>query len=301
MKTKKFNLQGYSILAITFIAIHDNVSAEAIYLDIPDTLININDEAFQIDLNDDEIFDFEIVKRSFAFTKTTYYSGYVTSHLCALSIRPKNEGNSIAGFTEIWGGSSVSYFTVYFPYAIGEGINISNSLNFEHGGQQILAFRYTTYNGAYFPNGGIWYPEQNDHYIGVYFNDNSACNYYGWIRCDVMNNGKEILIKDMAYENNCETGILAGDTIGDTVTIGITQLTLFTPTIYSSGGAINIIVNKELVGAKCSIVNLESKTIYNGTLPEIINKFNMDVDDGIYFINITKNEYYYSNQLIIFK
>ena len=153
--------------------------------------------------------DFSVLKRSFDFLATTYYSGYVTSHLSVINAGPKIAGNYIAGFTEIWGGSAAGTFTMYFPYALAEGENINDSLSFQEFGLEVVAFRYTTDKGAYSHEGGEWYPEVLDHCLGVYFKDIEGGYHYGWIRCDVKNSGKEITVKDFAYEAKCDVGTAA--------------------------------------------------------------------------------------------
>lgn len=110
---------------------------------------------------------------------------------------------------------------------------------------------------------------------------------------------KKIILHDYAYETKCETGIFAGDTIGDTSTVGITNLDLFTPTIYSYSKSICINIDKQLLGAEFSVVNLEGKLVYSAFLGELNNKFSSVVGNGTYIVTIIKNSYSYSKQIIL--
>ena len=116
---------------------------------------------------------------------------YTTSHVNALFVGPLVLGNLIAGNPHVifpsYGG-----FTVYFPYALTEGAIIDqDSLDFQNPGYQTLAYRYKGENSTYFPNGGHWYPEVFDHYLGLYFKDTADCYHYGWVRLDVKDSGRE--------------------------------------------------------------------------------------------------------------
>lgn len=301
MRQSKFNIQEYSAFAVCFLLIQDEGAAEAVYTDIPDTVINHNAETFWLDLDDSGTMDFSFQKQSFDFLVSTYYSGYVTSHFSAIFAEPLIIGDMIAGSTVIWGGSAAGSFVVYHPYAIASGEMINDSLSFQFADDQNMAFRYTTAEGAYFPKGGNWYPEVLDHYLGIYFKDSAGCYHYGWIRCDVKNEGKELVIMDFAYESKCETGIVAGDIIGDTTTLALTESGLIVPTIYSYSGTIVINIDKQLLGAKYSVVNLEGKVISSGHLNELNNKINSIHGDGTFIIIVEQGTYRYSKQILLFQ
>ena len=83
MKRTKFHIEEYSAFAVCFLLLQTESSAEAVYSDIiPDTLIDFDWETFGIDMNNDGVVDFALLKRSFSFLETTYWSSYITSHLC---------------------------------------------------------------------------------------------------------------------------------------------------------------------------------------------------------------------------
>lgn len=300
MKKTEFSIQNYSAFAVCFLLVHEEAAAEAVYTDIPDTLINYNNETFDIDLNDDEIIDFAVIRRSFSFLETTYYSGYITSHLSALSAGPQAVGNKIAGFTEVWGGSSAAgSFLVYFPYALDAGEMIDDILSFQDDGFQILAFRYRGQYSSYVKHGGDWYPESNDHHLGVYFKDSEDCYHYGWIRCDVKNDGKELVIKDFAYETKCGIGILAGDLIGDTTTVGINELDKLNATVYSFENTVYITVEELPQGLQIYIYDLAGRLIYSDPMKDRFFSIKLNQPTGHYIINLSSDNKKYSRKIFI--
>ena len=204
MNSSKFNLIQYSAISACFLALHQNVRGQAIYTNIdPDLELDNNWESAGIDMNNDGVPDFGFLNRSFDFS--TFYS-YYSSHFEAIYAGPQSPNNEIAALTHV---ISPSYggFTVYFPFALNESDLINEVLTFHNNGYQTMAYRYIQTDGDYFPKGGIWYPEVLDHFLGVRFIDTSDCLHYGWIRCDIKDNGRTLIIKDYAYEINCNTGI----------------------------------------------------------------------------------------------
>lgn len=296
MKNKKFILTQYSALSACFLALNSSSSGQAIYSDIdPDFVLDNNWETAGVDMNNDGIIDFGFLNRSFDFS--TYYS-YYSSHLNALYAGPQSPNNEIAALTHVitpfYGG-----FTVYFPFALNESELIDESLIFHNDGYQRIAYRYIDKSGFYFPKGGIWYPEVIDHYLGVRFYDSLDCLHYGWIRCDVIENGRKLIVKDYAFENKCNTGVMAGDTIGDTSTVEISQLDLIAPTIYSYSGTICINIDKTLLGANFSLISVDGKLINSGDLNELNNKYYTKHDAGSYIVTIRKCDYKYSKQIVV--
>ena len=296
MKNNKFILTQYSALSACFLALNSSSIGQAVYTDIdPDIVLDNNWETAGVDMNNDGIVDFGFLNRSFDFS--TYYS-YYSSHLNALYAGPQSPNNEIAALTHV---ISPSYggFTVYFPFALNVGDLVEENLIFHNEGYQTLAYRYIDKSGFYFPKGGIWYPEVLDHYLGVRFYDSLDCLHYGWIRCDVLENGGKLIVKDYAFENKCNTGIMAGDTIGDTSTVEIAELDLIAPTIYSYSGTICINIDKQLLGANFSVVSFEGKVVSSNYLNELNNKFNSIAVNGTYIIPVNKGFFSFSKQIIL--
>ncbi|MBK7442717.1 MAG: T9SS type A sorting domain-containing protein [Chitinophagales bacterium] len=293
MKNSKFHIKEYSLFAASFLLIKNDIGAEVIYGDIiPDTLINEEWETYTIDLNYDGVSDFRFLKRSFWFMPTSSS----TSHFNAIYAGPLVFGNLIAGNPHVifpsYGGS-----TVYHPYALAEGAIIDqNSLDFQNAGYQELAYRFLGENSTYWPNGGHWYPEVVDRYLGVYFKDTANCYHYGWIRLDVKDFGRELVIKDFAYETECNHPIVAGDTISY---VDVAEENKLDAVIYSYGNTIYVTLNEQYNDVQLSVADITGKEIYSNQITEKFTDIPLNEPKGIYIVTIISGKNKYSKKVII--
>lgn len=277
-------------------ALHQNAQGQAVYTDIdPDLVLDNNWESASVDMNNDGTIDFAFLNRSFDFS--TYYSNY-SSHFEAIYAGPQSPNNEIAALTHV---ISPSYggFTVYFPFALNESEMIDENLIFHNNGYQTMAYRYIDKSGFYFPKGGIWYPEVLDHYLGVRFIDTADCLHYGWIRCDVKDNGRTLVVKEYAFEIKCNTGILAGDTIGDTTTVGIEEINSHNVNIYAFNSDVFIQVPENFKNYSLRIINLSGAIIHTNVISD--NNFIILLGDkpkGYYFVEIYKGQQKFATKKI---
>lgn len=296
MKRTKFHIEEYSAFAVCFLLLQTESSAEAVYSDvIPDTLIDFDWETFGIDMNNDGVVDFGFLKRSFSFYLTTYSSEYITSHFSAIFAGPQVFGNLIAGTRKV---ISPSYggFTLYYPYALEEETIIDVNLEFQSTGDQLLAFRYRGEDSSYLKHGGRWYPEDLDHYLGVYFKDTANCYHYGWIRCDVKNEGRELVIKDYAYETECDHPIVAGDTISY---VDVEDENKLDAVVYSFENTIYINVSELPEKLEIDIYDLTGRLIYSEIMKDRIFSINLNQPTGYYIINLSSDSKKYSKKIFI--
>ena len=286
MKAFKFNLIQYSALSACFLALHQNARGQAVYTDMdPDIVLDSDNESAGIDMDISGTNDFAFINRTGSFS--TYSSNYV-SFFEVINVGPLSPNNSIAGQIHIispsYGGS-----WIYLPYALAEGSLLNNNLLFYNEGYQVMAYRYIQADGDYFPKGGIWYPEVLDHFLGVRFIDTSDCLHYGWIRCDIKDNGRTLVIKDYAYEIKCNTGILAGDTIGDTSTVNLEEINLLNVNIYSFNSDVFIQFQEISENYSFQILNLSGAKISSGILSGKNSIIYMSIKPkGYYFVEIYK-------------
>jgi len=289
LKTAKFKILEYSAISACFLALHESAQGQAVYTDIdPDVILDSEGESTVVDMNNDGISDFAFLNRSFDFY--TEYSSYI-SHLEAIDAGPQSPNNEIAALTHV---ISPSYggFTVYFPFALNESEMINDSLIFHNNSFQRMAYLYIDKSGFYFPKGGFWYPEVLDHYIGVRFIDTADCQHYGWIRCDVKDEGRTLVIKDYAYETKCDVGILAGDTIGDTTTVDIVgsgqgQLAA---EVYSFENTIYVKLNELMNDVEIHVCDLTGKEVYSSVLTTQSAQIKLNEAKGVYFVEIVSGE-----------
>jgi hypothetical protein len=213
MKTGKFTISDYATMAGIFILKNTEVNADIVYHDInPDTTITNNHGIYELDIDNDGDIDFKFENNydSFGGFYTSSGSYEILSIRQRIFIRPY-EGASIAGSKSNTYSFSDFY---YFPFAIGLNESIDSSIQFQNDWSQKLAYRTAFVAWSHPVNeGGNWYPEKTDHFIGVGFKDESSFTHFGWIRCDVKDEGRILIIKDYAFETEIEHHIAAGDTV----------------------------------------------------------------------------------------
>lgn len=171
-------------------------------------------------------------------------------------------------------------------------------MSFQIVANQTMAYRDILYIGGTFVNyGGYWYPEFLDHYLGVRFKDSDENTHYGWIRCDVKDEGRILVIKDYAYETTPDYPIVAGDTIQFVDIEPISNILYVT--VYSFASQVYIVTDM-LNEASYEIYDMQGNQC---SFSKIINKLQIvDVSNfakGIYFVNIHQNEKNYSQKVII--
>jgi len=285
-KFNQFTLQQYSGLAGALLFMHGNTSAQAVYTDVePDVALQYDGEYFFVDMDNDGSNDFFLLKGSHYFTNT-FYDIYRFNHV--LYAGPNfNPENSIAG---IFATNGEGGGTTYFPYALNASDVINSDLSFQYGHYQLMGIGFydvdeTPWEWHYFI--GSWTPSIDSMYLGVRFLGADACKHYGWIRCSTIDSARTLIVHDFAYETKCNTPIIAGDTIGDTTTVGFENLLNLQAEIYAYYNHIYIRTN-----TTCKV------TMYDSSGREILYKFlsqgqnTVDMSSfplGIYIVKLTSN------------
>jgi len=287
MPLKSFNTIQYSAMALCFLSIAKEAQSQAVYTDIdPDLVIDVDGEIGNIDMNNDGVFDFGFLN-SLDTVLTLDYDPQ--SYLERIWAGPKNPNNAIAGtlnqFTLSYGGLS----TYYYPFALTSNVSVNASLSFQTAGYQFMAFRtfyFTTWFSGTLEDGN-WYPEKLDHFIGIRFIDTIGCNHYGWIRCDVKDEGRTLIIKDFAYETKCDTAILTGDIIGDTTSVAVQILNDLNANIYAFNSDVFVHLDQNSGNYSVRIINLSGTLIYSDLLKNKWNVISLSNEpEGFYFIEI---------------
>lgn len=281
MKILHKRLATYSAFASGLINAN-TAFGESIYNNIePDTILECYfTEGFDIDIDLNGTIDIEFLNNSFTFF--TYFNQFANAY---------PEELSIAG--------SIGYFYENYPFAISEGELIDSNLDFSDNFIQILAgkFFHTDWYFYYVFTYGNWYPEQHDKYLGIRFDDADSCTHYGWIRCDVLDEGRQLVIKDYAYESKCNTAILAGDTVGfisplvmDTsihihTDINESEL-LLNAEVYSFNGDIFINIGDNKGGYSVALFNLDGQQLFLQKYQQPQITIRPNLIHGIYLIEI---------------
>ncbi len=306
MKTYHTRLAQYASLSIAFIAINE-ADAQVAYSDIdPDIVLDSDFDDAGIDMDSSGVYDFAFTNQSFTVEDWTLGTLLFQKILAG----PYVIENAIAGTSGyIFTGSGTVYR--FYPYALEDSIPVNNDLSFQNWGFQRMAFRTSIIESATDIEGGNWYPEVLDHYLGVRFIDTAGCNHYGWIRCDVKDEGRTLIIKDYAYETLCDSAIIAGD-VGDTTTIDtidsidttivdVFNLQMNDIFIYSFGSKIYIhFLNEITEPAQVTVYDVTGKEVYKGYISQKTNTIELyEPPKGVYAVNIISNKGRYSKKVFV--
>lgn len=198
MKTSVVSrLKAYSLSASS-IAAGLGANAQILYTDVnPDITIDMNNSIFELDLDNNNVPDFELQALSFY-----YVSGSFLSAAEAVNVSPLSS-NGIA----VEGG----YYTNY-PYDMSAGAPIGPALFFNSFYTNLLNgfFLYSGPYGYYYSPLGNW-PTNLDRYLGLRVNI-SGQQHYGWARIEVLGPSTMVL-KDYAIQLSPNTPLNAGDTV----------------------------------------------------------------------------------------
>ncbi|MFI5172354.1 MAG: T9SS type A sorting domain-containing protein [Chitinophagales bacterium] len=283
---KKIN--SYSAFAVAFIAMQNGVDGQAVYTDIdPDIEIQFDGQTAGIDMDNNGTFDFGFLIASWSYN---YWNGSSETlrQRRRIWVGPQFISNEIAGdyFYPSAGGS-----ILYHPYAFSLSSNINEDLSFQYWGSQIMAGAHKKLEipDDWNFDGGHWIYDEESHYLGVSFYDEDACLHYGWIRCIVKDTANILIIQEYAYESNCETGIKAGDVIGDT-TVAIQQLNSLNATIYSFNNTIYINLNESFNSVQIRIYDLNGKVVYADKLKDQFEKIELNEAKGMYVVELVAGE-----------
>jgi hypothetical protein len=218
-------------------------------------------------------------------------------------VGPEIEANFIAGETGEYGTGYGGVYTRYYPFALEGGAIINADLNFYNYDLQVMGIVSFTTDGSadhgYYANWfGFGIDETIDKYIGLKFPLTGENYCYGWIRCDVKDNGRTLIIKDYAYETTPDYPIVAGDTLhySDVVDTNSDNPVF----VYSHNE--NIYVNlKVSADARISVTNLSGQEIIRYETIELMSTIDMtSVPHGMYIVTVEFKNILYANKVVIY-
>lgn len=286
-----FSLSAYAAVAVSFLHTKETDS-QVVYTDIdPDIILDEALESTGLDIDNNGTIDFALLNSSFTFFSESFSSYFTRQDILA---GPYIPGNAIAGISEYFSSPYGGGFTLYYPFALSQGSIINNVLSWQNNGQQIMGIR--TFVNYAMPNtwqcaNCYWYgyfnPETIDRFLGIRFIGDFGENHYGWIRCDVKDEGRTLVIKDYAYETQPDNAILAGDTL-HYVDI-IQSENDIGATIYSFGFNIYVYLN-DTKGMLLKIHDINGKELINKNLFEDNTIINMNgYATGFYILTLNYN------------
>jgi hypothetical protein len=308
MKQKQFNkykLSDYSAFAITFLCIH-SVDAKVVYTDIePDYILDSDLDHAVLDIDGNGTGDFW-------FWNVSYY----TSDTGLNYIEKLWVGAIGDSRNELAGVSTWPISLYYKPYALTAGLIIDSELSFQNWAYQRMAWKTTHLNETWsggsvyiIHEGGYWYPEKTDHYLGIHFVDGDEKYHYGWIRCSVLDSGRTLIIKDYAYERFVDSAIVAGDLIGiepninfnhEALQTGITVRPENQTLIYSFNNVLYFNLTLSTGNTDYVIYSLAGNTVFSGEFNGQYAEINTNLPAGTYIVELLSDGYKHSQKIILY-
>lgn len=289
INSKAFNLAGYAALAGSFLGIPWETGAQAVYVDIdPDTILSIApSEAFLLDIDNDGVNDFTFQK----FANTIY------TDWCGCDVYRSEI--DLTGFENKAVFSTYLFSTnTYLVAALDVGTVINDELLFNHYDAKMAYKLIPEWSIYYLFEGGDWYPEAVDKFVGIKFKDSLECTHYGWIRCTINENGEKLTIKDYAYENKCDMGIIAGDMIGDT-TVPINEKKVLDALVYTFNNRLYV-KTENYAGCSLAINNLQGQNLLHQDLKENLTLIDLEtIPAGIYVVVLMNQKSIYTKEINI--
>lgn len=286
MKQENKLLQ-YSSLAVSFIFLNE-ANTEVIYTDIePDIVLDEALESAGIDMDNNGSIDFAFLNNSFTYYNSIWFSERLRQDILA---GPYIQNNNIAAITVFFSTGSGG-FEWTFPYAFTSDELINNYLQWHSGSEQIIAIRtyyqngnlYNTCNQCFWYNGEVL--ETLDHYLGVRFIDTESLIHYGWIRCDVIDEGRTLIIKDYAYNEVPLEGLYAGKLISSAE-----EINSLYANVYNFNNSIFINLNEFINGVEIHIYDPNGKMIYSDEVINQITQIELNKAKGVYFVELISGE-----------
>lgn len=283
MKGNGFTIAEYAKMAAVILLYNVKAEAQVIYTDLdPDIELLIDNETAGVDLDNNGVVDFLFLRTS--GTYYTYYFGTELRLRQADWVVPFD--NSFDGILGGPATSSNSFNNLAPP--LDSSFLISSKKYFQTSSLQIMSFGFYKPTGNWFYGFGfpIWNTlEGTNRFLGVRFSDSEDCIHYGWIRCEIEDSCKRLIVKDYAYELTCDYPIAAGSKESY---VGIENGNTLVAQVYSFNNT--IFVNVELNNAVLRLNNLEGKEIYQIELKNQFTQIPLDVATGIYFVEIIAKE-----------
>lgn len=274
-------LLKYSLFSVAYLLFHGEGNSEIIYTDVdPDTIFDANGEGAYLDIDNNGQYDFTVLNLSVSFY-TSFYSDF--KEFEDLFAVPYISNNFIAGYAHAYYSSSL-----YFPYALSASEVIGPDLNWQNSPLQYLGFHLSVNNIPNMCNHCYWYgesvPETIDKFLGIKFIDTLGLNHYGWIRCDVLDLGRTLVIKDFAYESEVNKPIIAGDSNSDNDNF---------LSYFSYGNLLTVSINDyNMTSFNIVIYNVEGKEVVQNSINSPDYQIELSwLSSGVYIVSVYNNQY----------
>lgn len=304
-KSLQDKLKKYGTMAAAVAGGVASADAQIVYTDVvPDSTFCNDGDVYNLDLNNDMINDFAIVKSSstsygYGGSYPNIYSWSSSNRQIDVNPMASNQvlrmgsgaaalssGASIGASASSWGGST--YMAQgYYSWSYSMYTYYSTS----YGTQTNTWSSYWSYSS------GNWKNQNNsDKYLGLEFKIGTQ-THYGWARLSV-DNANCFTIEEYAYESTPNTTILAGD---KGLSTSISDLNLIpNVTVYAANEVLNVKVPAEVIGFNVKLIDMLGRTIVNETIASSNHKVDIaNNSKGVYIVLIEGEGKAFSEKITI--
>ncbi|HMU69696.1 MAG TPA: T9SS type A sorting domain-containing protein [Chitinophagales bacterium] len=293
------DINAYASIAAYFLGIPNSGVSQVVYVDLnPDITVDEAAFPFGLDMNSDEIIDFEFLHSAFSFYSAPFNS---YRYRIDMLVKPLNSQNAISGSYH-YHGTFYGGAWWYYPYALLVNDTINESGIWQVGSAQILGLITIDSDDSFihYAAAADWFnseiSETTNRFIGVRFIDIENSIHYGWVRCDLINSGNTLIIKDYAYNATNDYGLYAGTEISINSSIAKDEWNIFT-----NNNILNIHYNGiDFEISKVSIYSSNGELMYNAELSMNFTPIDVsELEHGIYFVVVEDNSKRVTKELFL--
>ncbi len=288
MKTNKFTMVDYAKMAIVLLFYNNKSDAQVIYTDLdPDIELQLDNATTSIDMDNDGIVDFMFLRTSGSYY---HYLGYSDPDpqlrfRQADWVLPFGSINGILGDPATSSGGGINNI----PAALYTNVLIDSYKYFQNSSLQVMSYGFYVDSAWHYAFGTQpWNTEEGENkYLGVKFIDSNDCFHYGWIRCEIEDSCKRLIIKDYAFELECDAPIAAGSKVSY---VGVENENTLEGTVYSYGKTVYVKLNGQSNIAVVHIYDIHGKEVYSGVIQNQFTEIKLNNVTGIYLVEINAVE-----------
>lgn len=291
-------LFAYSVFANAAALAGNMLHGQVVYVDIePDIILDSNGEEYLLDIDGDGINDFRFINNSFLFPNesTAANSSHMSLLRQDLAAGPLLENNALAGLSD-YVDAEDGGFTMYFPYRMNQNNRIDSSLSWQNEESQLLIGVEKIQDEKDPVNiGGYWTGDDIDKFLGIRFKDDDNQKHYGWVRCDVKDDGRTLVIKDYAIELEANQAIKAGSktAIDDNI---------MRANVYYAENDVHVALSTPpLQIIYCSIFDINGKELFRTRIMEQHTALELDLEAGVYALKLFASKIDFGGTFMVVK
>ena len=273
-KDLRSKLPKYSAAAVAAVAAGSAANAQVTYTAVNKTITAPTAAGVvldSIDINTDGMYDI-------AMAVYTANGGTVNAVL----------GGPINAQGHAMAGSVPSSYNYPFKLANGAAVNTQNFLTADSAGTFTLVI-----NGAT-PYNSFWNDGVIDGYLGVKLSVGGN-THYGWVRMDMTADGKQVVIKDMAYNATANGAITAGQ--GQ---LSVPDMEAIASGVWVSGKELHTDLQVSFNSASVRLMDLSGKEVFNTELTAATGSVSLEaLPVGVYVVSLNVDGNTFNKKVVL--